>query len=83
VTVTITGEAGGNWHIERQAEGWEQIADAPRPAIATVTMNQDTAWKLVTKRRSREAIQQQFPDILILGDERLGLFVLDTVSVMA
>lgn len=46
-------------------------------------MDQDTAWKLVTKRRSREAIRQQFPDIRITGDEALGSHVLDTVSVMA
>ena len=46
-------------------------------------MDQDTAWKLVTKRRSREAIRQQFPGIQITGDEALGLHVLDMVSVMA
>lgn len=83
VTVTVTGEAGGNWHVERRPDRWEQIADAPRPAVATVTMDQGTAWKLVTKRRGREAIRQQFADITIMGNEALGLHVLDTVSVMA
>jgi hypothetical protein len=48
-----------------------------------VTMDQDTAWKLVTKRRSREASRRQFPGIRITGDEALGLHVLDMVSVMA
>ena len=46
-------------------------------------MDQDTAWKLVTKRRSPEAIRKQFPDVRITGDEALGLHVLDMVSVMA
>lgn len=46
-------------------------------------MDQDTAWKIVTKRRSREAIRRQFPDIRITGNEALGLHVLDMVSVMA
>jgi hypothetical protein len=82
VTVQVTGEAGGNWHVERQEGGWAQIADPPRSA-ATVTMDQDTAWKLVTKRRSREASRRQFPGIRITGDEALGLHVLDMVSVMA
>jgi hypothetical protein len=83
VTVKVTGEAGGNWHVERQEGGWGQIADPARPAAATVTMDQDTAWKLVTKRRSREAGRRQFPAIRITGDEALGLHVLDMVSVMA
>jgi hypothetical protein len=55
----------------------------PVSPVATVTMDQDTAWKLVTKRRSREAIRQQFPDIRITGDQSLGLHALGMVSVMA
>jgi len=83
VTVKVTGEAGGNWHVERQEGGWAQTSDPHRSAAATVTMDQDTAWKLVTKRRSREASRHQFPAIQITGDEALGLHVLDMVSVMA
>jgi hypothetical protein len=83
VTVAVTGEAGGNWHVERREDGWAQTADRPRSSAATVTMDQDTAWKLVTKRRSREASRQMFPAVLITGDESLGLHVLEMVSVMA
>jgi hypothetical protein len=83
VTVTVTGEAGGDWHVERREDGWRQIAEPARPAIANVMMDQDTAWKLATKRRSREASRQLFPGIRISGDEPLGLHVLDMVSVMA
>lgn len=83
VTVAVTGEAGGNWYVERREDGWEQTADPPRSPSAAVTMDQDTAWRLVTKRRSRDEIRQQFPGIRITGDEALGLPVLDMVSVMA
>jgi uncharacterized protein (TIGR03083 family) len=83
VMVVVTGEAGGNWYVERREDGWEQTADQPRSPSATVTMDQDTAWRLVTKRRSRDEIRQQFPGIRITGDEGLGLHVLDMVSVMA
>lgn len=83
VTVAVTGEAGGNWHVERRTGGWAQIADPTRLAAATVTMDQGTAWKLVTKRRSPEANRQQFPDVRITGDEALGQNVLRMVSVMA
>jgi hypothetical protein len=83
VTVAVTGEASGNWHVERREQGWEQVAESPRSPAATVTMDQDTAWKVVTKRRSREAIRQQFPGIRITGDQSLGLHALGMVSVMA
>jgi hypothetical protein len=79
----VTGEAGGNWHVELRELGWEQVSESPRPPAATVTMDQDTAWKVVTKRRSRESIRQQFPGIRITGDESLGLHALGMVSVMA
>jgi hypothetical protein len=83
VAVAVTGEAGGDWYVERRGRGWEQTADPPRSPTATVTMDQDTAWKVVSKRRSREAVLRQFPGITITGDEALGLHVLDMVSVMA
>jgi hypothetical protein len=83
VTVAVTGDAGGNWHVERREQGWEQVAESPRSSAATVTMDQDTAWKLVTKRRSMDAIRQQFPGIRITGVESLGLHALGMVSVMA
>jgi hypothetical protein len=81
--VAIMGEAGGNWYVERREGGWGQTVDLPRSPSATVTMDQDTAWRLVTKRRSRDAVRRRFPGIRISGDEALGLHVLDIVSVMA
>jgi Mycothiol maleylpyruvate isomerase N-terminal domain len=83
VAVVVTGDAGGNWYVERRKGGWEQSAESQRTPLATVTMGQDTAWKLVTKRRSPEATRQQFPDVRITGDEALGQKVLSMVSVMA
>jgi len=46
-------------------------------------MDQETAWRLVTKRRNREAIRQLFLSIQFQGDNALGLHVFDMVSVMA
>jgi hypothetical protein len=83
VAVAVSGEAGGGWYVERRERGWDQTAEPARPPAATVAMDQDTAWKLVTKRRGREAARRQFPGIRVTGDEPLGLHVLDMVSVMA
>ena len=83
VAVVVTGEAGGRWAVERQPGGWVQVSEPPRPAASTVTLDPDTAWRLVTKRRDRAAVLARFPDIRVQGDEALGGHVLDTVSVMA
>jgi uncharacterized protein (TIGR03083 family) len=83
VTVRVAGEAGGSWHAERQGADWALVTEARRPPAAVVTMDQDTAWRLVTKRRGRDAARRQFPDIRLEGDEALGLHVLDMVSVVA
>jgi hypothetical protein len=37
----------------------------------------------VTKRRGREQMRREFPDIKMTGDEALGSHVLEMVSVMA
>jgi uncharacterized protein (TIGR03083 family) len=83
VAVEVTGGAGGIWTVERRDGGWVQVPVPPRTPTATVTMDEQTAWRVVTKRRSREAVRQQFPGIRIAGDEPLGLHALDMVSVMA
>jgi len=83
VAVIVTGEAGGEWRLQQTENGWEQISARHHAPTTTVTMDQNTYWKLVTKRRSHDAIVQQFPYIQITGDNALGQTVLDMVSVMA
>jgi uncharacterized protein (TIGR03083 family) len=83
VSVVVTGEAGGSWHVERGDGDWHQVPEPPRPPAAAVTMDADTAWKLVTKRRTVEEVRRQFPGIRIDGDVGLGGRVLGMVSVMA
>lgn len=83
VAVVVSGEAGGRWAVERRDGGWVQVPEPPRAATSTVTLTPDTAWKVVTKRWGRAAVQAGFPDIRIDGDQALGRHVLDMVSVMA
>jgi hypothetical protein len=83
VTVEILGEAGGQWFAVRRNGRWEQVAEPQGTLRSTVTIDQDVAWKLVTKRRTREQVRAEFPDIRITGDVELGSHVLDMVSVMA
>jgi hypothetical protein len=57
-------------------------AGTGRPT-ATVSLGQDSAWMLFTRRLDRPTALARFPDIAIEGDRELGLHVLDMVSVMA
>lgn len=82
VAVSITGEAGGIWFLERSPTGWQQVVETDFPIRSQVTLDQTTAWKLVTKRRTRDAVREQLPDIHIAGNIDLGGHVLDMVSMV-
>ncbi len=83
VTMEVTGEAGGQWHVVGNENQWVQTTENIQMPRATVTMDQDTFWKVATKRRSPDAFLKQFPSIQVIGDSKLGLRALDMVSVMA
>jgi hypothetical protein len=83
VRVEITGDAGGEWWVERKNDSWRQVPVSSQPPAATVTLGQDVAWKVFTKRCDRAAILARFSDIQFRGDVELGGHVLDMVSVMA
>jgi hypothetical protein len=82
IALRITGDAADTWYIERTSNGWQQVIEPTRPVTSTVTMDQITAWRLVTKRRTREQTLARFSDILIEGDTELGSHILDMVSMM-
>jgi hypothetical protein len=83
VGVTIRGEAGGDWYLVRNEGRWQQVLEAKGLPTARVSLGQDSAWKLFTKRMDRQVALARFPDIAIEGDRELGLHVLNMVCVMA
>lgn len=83
VVVEVAGEAGGSWSIVRRPEGWVQVPERPDSPRGVVALGQDSAWKLATKRRSREEILRRFPDIRIEGDADLASHALGLVAVVA
>jgi hypothetical protein len=83
VAVILRGPAGGEWFLRRSEEGWVLVVDDTTPVTTTVTVGQSSAWKLFTKRMSRDVALARFPDIEITGDVALGSHVLDMVAVMA
>lgn len=83
IEVNITGAAGGSWYLSRNHHAWQLVDACSSPPASTVTLDEDTAWQLVTKRRPANVILAQFPNISITGDVALGSHVLEMVSVMA
>ena len=77
--LTITGDAGGEWLALRDEAGWE-LGHAPTLAVAaSVTLDQETAWRLFTKGITRDVARQR---ATIAGDPFLAERVLDTVSIL-
>ncbi len=80
VVFTITGEAGGQWVLSRENGGWKLYAGDCDAAVCNVCLDQDTAWRLLTKGLSRdEAVAR----VEFIGDERLGQPILGMLAVMA
>ncbi|MCD6031764.1 MAG: maleylpyruvate isomerase family mycothiol-dependent enzyme [Thermomicrobiales bacterium] len=77
--LTITGDAGGEWVALRDETGWRLGHASALTATASVTLDQETAWRLLTKGIARNEARQQ---ATIVGDPRLAERVLDTVSIL-
>ena len=80
VRFTIEGEAGGVWTLVRGPEGWRIFAGWEAGPAATVSLDQDAAWKLFSKGLNQESARRR---IRIEGDPRLGEPVLGSLAVMA
>ncbi len=56
VTVDITGEAGGAWSLVREPRGWRLFNGALPHATTHLRVDQDTAWRMFFKQRSRDEV---------------------------
>jgi uncharacterized protein (TIGR03083 family) len=80
VRLVITGAAGGTWTASRGDDRWHLEAGHAAPAAATVTIDQDLAWRLFTKGVDPEDTEQR---IEVRGDEGLAAPVIGMVTIMA
>lgn len=78
--VVITGEAGGTWWAVRRDDRWVLAMEWDRTATASVTMDQDTAWRPATKGLDQSLAQQL---VRIDGELQLGSRVLEMVAIIA
>ena len=76
----VRGEAGGDWSVERQPNGWQLYTGVPATAVARVDLDQDRAWRLYTKGISPQEAQVS---ATFSGDYHLGRRLLDAVAIIA
>lgn len=80
VRLVIEGDAGGSWVALRTGAEWALYRDRDLVTTATVTMDQEIAWRLFTKGIAKKDAKRA---AMIEGDEALAAHVFDTVSILA
>jgi len=80
VRLVITGPAGGTWTTLRDHDRWQLADDYTTPAAATVTLDQDLAWRLFTKGVDPAVAEGA---IQIDGNRALAAPVAHMVTIMA
>lgn len=78
--VRVEGEAGGDWFLVRHAGAWQLRTSAEGRAAAQVSIPQEIAWRVFTKGVRKDAAAQQ---MTFVGDQALGMHLLNTLSVIA
>ena len=77
--IDITGEAGGSWFLRRMNSAW-QLGEETQTAEATLSIDQELAWRVFTKAVDQEAAAK---DAIVSGDAQLALKALSLVAVLA
>jgi uncharacterized protein (TIGR03083 family) len=79
----ISGASGGAWLLQREQSTWLLGKPATSHAghvDASITLDQETAWRLFTRGINKEAAMQH---ATLTGNETLAVKVLDTISIIA
>ncbi len=80
VALILTGDSGGAWFVRREHATWTLYQGYPVASACMVVLSQDIAWRLFTKGIGKDDAAAL---ATIEGDQRLGLHVLDVVSIIA
>jgi len=80
VTLTISGESGGQWSIRQEADIWEFYEGTTDQPEAEIVVDEDVAWRLFTRGLKEELACKP---ITLSGDMLLGATIVDMVSIIA
>lgn len=80
VLFRITGEAGGAWSLVRADGAWQLYIGVETDITASVTLDQDEAWRLFTKAITPEAATGW---AVLAGDKTLAAHALHATAILA
>jgi uncharacterized protein (TIGR03083 family) len=80
VRLTITGASGGCWSVIRFGDSWSLFAGAPANPTAEAILGEEAAWRLFTHGLSPDKVRSA---AVIIGERKLGLQVLEMVSIIS
>ena len=80
ILFTIVGDAGQSWCLVRHEARWALFDDTPVAAAATITVDEQTAWRLFTKGIAKDTAKERAH---IQGDETLATTLFDAVAIIA
>ncbi|GCE28337.1 hypothetical protein KDA_38210 [Dictyobacter alpinus] len=80
VKFVVTGDAGDTWYLVGNENKWSLSKSVEYPPNTTVSMDQETCWRLFTKGISKKQAKAQ---TTIEGDHQPGEKLLETVSIIA
>ena len=80
VAIVVRGEGGGRWTLARGVHGWALAPGVAEGAAAAITLDADTAWRLLFRQLAPEEGARR---VAAVGDPRLVAPYLRTLAVMA
>ena len=80
VTLTITGDSGGQWSIQREQGRWQFYEGSSGKANSEVVLFEDLAWRIFTGGLGKN---QAMEHVTLLGDKLLGIKLLEMISIIA
>jgi len=75
----ISGDCGGSWYLYRDSVTWKLLDLPMGEPVSETTIPQEIAWRIFTKGIGREAARAQ---VQVSGDARIGLHILEMVSII-
>jgi len=76
----VEGESGGEWTVVREPAGWSLWIGRGDEPNATVSMDQDTAWRMYVRALDRPEVEQR---ARVDGDSRLGSTLFDAFALVS
>lgn len=80
ISFVVTGEAGDVWTLVKDKDAWRLFAGVSDNVVCRIELDQDTAWRLMTKGLSRD---QAVKRIAVTGEKTFAEPLLGTLAVMA